>query len=383
MPTKSTRLRIGLALDDSLDKTDGVQQYVLTLGSWLLAQGHEVHYLVGATKRTDLGNIHSLSKNIAVRFNGNRMSVPLPTSKPLLKRAVQDYKLDVLHVQMPYSPFMAGRLIDSIDGSTAVIGTFHIVPNSWLVTLASRALRLLVFKSLNRFNAILSVSAPAQLFASKAFGISSTVVPNVFDYSTYKQAVPFKKFKSVVSILYLGRLVPRKGCMELLKALALIAEDKSIGPFHVTICGKGPLEIELKDYTALNGLTEYVTFEGFVSEQDKPRYYASADISVFPSTGGESFGIVLIEAMASGRAVVLAADNPGYASLMEPRPSLLFKVGDEQDLASKLKEFIANNDERKQAAQWGSHYAQNFDIETVGPQVEAMYVKALRKIRRT
>src|ERR1700760_451276 len=104
-------MKIGLVLDDTLDTPDGVQQYVIQVGTWLTAQGHEVHYLVGATERTDIPHIHSLSRNLKVKFNGNRMSMPLPTSKRTLKRFLHEQQFDVLHVQVPYSPFMAGRLL--------------------------------------------------------------------------------------------------------------------------------------------------------------------------------------------------------------------------------------------------------------------------------
>jgi hypothetical protein len=74
-------MKIGFVLDDTLDSTDGVQQYVLTLGKWFTDQGNDVHYLVGATKRRDIPGVHSLSRNMSVRFNGNRMSMPLPAKK--------------------------------------------------------------------------------------------------------------------------------------------------------------------------------------------------------------------------------------------------------------------------------------------------------------
>jgi phosphatidylinositol alpha-mannosyltransferase len=74
------KLKIGFVLDDGLDKPDGVQQYILSLGEWMAGQGHDVHYLVGETERTDLPNVHSMSRNIWVLGNGNRMSIPLPTT---------------------------------------------------------------------------------------------------------------------------------------------------------------------------------------------------------------------------------------------------------------------------------------------------------------
>ena len=111
-------MKIGLVLDDTLDTPDGVQQYVLQVGAWLTDQGHEVHYLVGQTARTDIPNLHSLSRNLKVRFNGNRMSMPLPASRRKLRAFLQEMQFDVLHVQVPYSPFMAGRLLSVAPAST-------------------------------------------------------------------------------------------------------------------------------------------------------------------------------------------------------------------------------------------------------------------------
>ncbi len=95
------------------------------------------------------------------------------------------------------------------------------------------------------------------------------------------------------------------------------------------------MESKIRSYVKSYNLQSIVTLTGFVSESEKPRYYASADISVFPSSGGESFGIVLLEAMASGKAAVLAGDNPGYRSVMSPRPDLLFDPLDADALAEK------------------------------------------------
>src|ERR1039458_8447904 len=105
-------LKVGFVLDDSLDKTDGVQQYILSLGSWLKQQGHDVHYLVGETVRTDIPNVHSLSRNINARFNSNRMSTPLPASPARIRKLLEDVQFDVLHVQIPYSPFLAQQIIE-------------------------------------------------------------------------------------------------------------------------------------------------------------------------------------------------------------------------------------------------------------------------------
>ena len=116
-----------------------------------------------------------------------------------------------------------------------------------------------------------------------------------------------------------------------------------------------------------------------MKESVKPSYYASADISVFPSTGGESFGIVLLEAMASGRSAVLAGANSGYKTVMSPRPNLLFDPNDVASLAEKLQHFLVNTDQRKTTQAWGAEYAKSFDVNNVGLWLVEIYRQALKK----
>lgn len=381
---KNNKLKIGLVLDDGLDKPDGVQQYILAIGEWMRAQGHDVRYLVGETSRSDIPGTHSLSRNIAVRFNGNRGTIPLPTSKLKLRRFLRAEQFDVLHVQAPYSPFMAQRLILAADARTAVIGTFHVAPNDGLMTLGTRALGLWLRPSLKRIDHMLSVSTAAAEFARQTFKVSSEISPNVIDYQRFHSAHPLPGYNnSKLTILFLGRLVPRKGCQRLLQAVAILAAQPGIPPFRVVICGGGPLRGKLGQYAADNNLTKIVEFVGFVAEVEKPRFYASADIAVFPSSGGESFGIVLLEAMASGKAAVLAGDNPGYRSVLAARSELLFDPKDAAGLAGLLAKYLSDAPARAAASQWGEQYTKSFDVNHVGQQLLQTYEEALRKRRNT
>jgi phosphatidylinositol alpha-mannosyltransferase len=366
-------LKIGLVVDDTLDKPDGVQQYVLAVGAWLSTQGHDVHYLVGESTRADVANVHSLSRNVKVRFNRNRLSIPLPTSRRALRSFLADEQFDVLHVQVPYSPWLAARLITAAGPRTAVIGTFHILPYSRTVKAGSRLLAGWTRSSLRRFDTMLSVSPAAADFARRTFGVESQVLPNVFDYERFHAAKPFDFNKP--TILFLGRLVARKGCQTLLQAVAQLPATLD---FRVLICGSGPLEPKLRAYAKQHHLDQ-VEFVGFVDEADKPGYYASSDISVFPSSGGESFGIVLIEAMASGSAVVLAGDNPGYRSVLGQKPELLFDPHKPAELARKLEHFLSDQKARQTAAAWGEAAAQQYDVQRVGPELLKIYDQALQK----
>ena len=379
---ETKRLTIGFVLDDSLDRPDGVQQYVLTTGEWLRRQGHDVHYLVSTSSRRDLHNLHDMGSNVNVSFNGNRLGTPLPAARRHIRAVLAEKRFDVLHVQMPYSPLLAGRVIKAAASDTAVVGTFHIVPRSTFVALAARLLALWCRRTLRRFDRVMSVSPAAEAFAWQTFGIRSEVVPNPVDLSIFRAAAPFPKPLKTVTILFLGRLVPRKGCQTLLEAIKILAEDASVPPFQLTICGKGPLMEKLKQYVRENGLAQRVAFNGFVAEEEKPRYYASADITVFPSNGGESFGIVLVEAMASGKAAVLAGDNPGYRSVLEHSPGdILFDPNDPEALATRLRALIADPAMREHIAAWQYRHADQYDINRIGVRILKTYASALRERR--
>ncbi len=374
-------MKIGLVLDDTLDTPDGVQQYVLQVGGWLSEQGHEVHYLVGNTTRTDVPNIHSLSKNLQVKFNGNRMSMPLPTPGRLLRQFLDEYQFDVLHVQVPYSPFMAGRLIAAAPRTTAVVGTFHILPNSRLVAVANRLLGILNRRSGKRFDHIMAVSAPAQQFAHRAYGYKADVLPNPIRLAQFRDVT---NDAPGINVVFLGRLVARKGALQLLQAVSYVREHAMyIGPLHVHIGGKGGLLPELERYSKARGLTDVVTFHGFIEEADKASFLAQADIAVYPSTGGESFGIVLLEAMAAARGVVLAGNNPGYASVMQVYPDQLFDPLDTRGFADKLSWYLEHDTGRARAAELQRQYVQHFDVAVVGARLLAIYTQALQSRRNS
>jgi len=368
--------KIGFVLDDSLDKTDGVQQYILTLGQWMRHQGHEVHYLVGHTERDDIPHIHSLSRNIQMHFNQNRMSTPLPASKKAIRELLDREQFDALHVQMPYSPFMAGRVIKAAPKTTKIIGTFHIIPFSWVEKLATRLLGLILWNTLRRFDAIYSVSEPARRFAKRSFGVKSTVLPNVVNASAFHAGRHIRKYDDgKITIVFLGRLVSRKGCMYLLQALESLHQKHLLTNVRVLICGKGQLLPELEAYVHDHHLSTIVHFVGFVSEEDKPHYLATADIAVFPSTGGESFGIVLIEAMAAGSGVVLGGNNIGYASVLHDRPELLIDPIDTAAFAKTLKHFITSRRARQSAKKWQQEHVKQYDVAVVGKILLEHYEK--------
>lgn len=378
-------LRVGLVLDDSLDRPDGVQQYVLTLGTWLSAQGHHVCYLAPSTSRTDLEHLTVLGASIQVKFNGNRLSTPRPARARHLREVIEAEDFDVLNVTMPYSPFMSGRLLARARPTTAVVGTFLILPASRWVELAARGLGLLQRRRLRRFDRVLAVSAPARIFARAAFGLESTIVALPVDVGTFARAVERghrPRPGAPVHLVFLGRLVERKGPSELLAAIgALHARGGTVAPLRLTLAGTGPLADGLRRQADELDITHLVDLPGYVAEEDKAALLASGDIVVLPSVGGESFGISVVEALAAARGAVIVGDNPGYRTVMGDLTDQLVDPSDTEAFASVLERFIDDASLRTEARDRQRALAWRYDIEAVGPLIVAEYREALARRR--
>lgn len=376
-------LTIGLVVDDSLDSTDGVQQHVLTLGRWLSTKGHTVHYLTSTTKRTDLKNIHSLAKNWRLKFNGNRVGIPLPAKNKEIKELIESADFDVLHIHMPYSPFMAGKVINAAKPGTSIVGTFHILPWSALSRIGTRALGMLQSRQLKKFKSIIAVSSPAAQFARESLKVDPVVIGNPVRVLGYEQAHQAEMERlarepqpadAPVRIFFLGRLVERKGISELLVACRRLM-DITDEPFEVVVGGKGPLLDQLLTFTATTGLDQHVNFIGYVSENDKEELLAQSDIVALPSTGGESFGISVVEALAACRGVVVAGDNPGYRSVMEGLEHNIVDAKDTEAFARLLKKYVESPEARTAETVAQMAQARSFDVGVIGRQVMAQYLK--------
>jgi phosphatidylinositol alpha-mannosyltransferase len=370
------RLTIGLLLDDTLDSTDGVQQYVLRLGAWLSARGHEVHYLAGNTTRCDIA-AHSLGRTVPVRFNGNHMHMPLPAKRRAIRQLLREQRFDVLHVQLPCIPLLAVRVLleaRRLDKRPALIGTFHIVAEARLARAGNRVLGAASYANLRRLDRVLAVSAAAQSFAQRYYGLSAKVLPNMVERRRFASARSLLRARAgQQTVMFINRLVPRKGCLTLLQAVSILCAQKDAPNFRVIIGGRGPLEAQLKNYVKAEKLGRRVRFDGFIDEADKPGYLASADLAVYPSRGGESFGVVLLEAMASGRPVVLGGDNAGYRSVLGEYPELLFPPGDPAALAAKIRYFLADKTAKRGALDWQKAYVRQFDVGEVGQRLVDIY----------
>jgi phosphatidyl-myo-inositol alpha-mannosyltransferase len=374
-------MRIGLALETTFDSDAGVQQYFKSLGRYLIRKRHDVRFLV--THGSDKGEFKGRIISLGTVFNPpifNPTSVPFGLYSPMknISGVLRDFKFDVIHCGIPVSPWSLGKLIR--DAECPVVGTFlshsHDPRNRFWMYFASSIL-------MNTRQYIDILTAPNKITAYDASHIvpgNYHIVPLAIDLSAFKGRIkPIKDLRDGrPTILFFGRLDARKGVRYLVEALPIIL--KRIPNARLIIAGDGPMRGELELLAGLNNVKDAVDFAGYIPETEKPRYFASADICAFPATHGESFGIVIVEALASGK-IPIAFANEGYRSVLENLPETLVTVKKKKELARRLIFYLTHKREKKALEQKCLKEAKRFDWNTVGPQMIRLYQKAIHAKR--
>jgi len=375
-------VKIALVIDDALARPDGVQEYVRTIGRAMGERGHEVHVLCSGEAGeppAGISGVRSLTSNVGVTFNGNGLRTPRPASRRRLRELLAAERYDVIHVQTPHSPFFAARVVREarrVQGDAVrIVGTFLILPDGAVSEWGTRALGLSLRRNLRHFDAFAALSGPAAAFAERAFGIDASVVPSPVDVDEIAAQAAAKPWpadaQGRVVIAFLGRLVERKGAVELVEAVAALPPDVR-ERVVVRIGGKGPLLGRLEELVATHGLADIVSLDGFVSQEDKPGFMAAADLAVFPATGGESFGIVLAEAMAAGAGAVLGGDNPGYDWTLD-NPAAVIDPRDTAAFASRLATLVDDAAQRADLHAQQAARVRDFDVSVVVERVLSLY----------
>ena len=372
-------LTIGFVFDDTLDALDGVQQHIITIGTELAQRGHDVHYLVGETHHSPVPQTVSLARNVKVSFNGNRMRIPLPVRKREIRAALAHNNYDILHIQAPYSPLFGGRVLECAPQSTGVVATYHIAPIDRRARYGGRALGLVNAHSHRRVDEVIAVSQVAAQYAQFTSHTHGTIIANPVNVEKFATAAHrATRDAAHPHIVFLGRLVPRKGAQLLLDALDY-GERHGIFPMpglHVTIAGDGPLMDDCVQRAAR--LRTPVQFVGTVDE-GKADLLASADVAVFPAIGGETFGIVLPEAIASGAGVTLAGDNPGYRWTMRGDEDALFSVGPDHArvLAERIERALTDAPWARRLHAREEALLDRYNVQAVTDEVEQVYARAI------
>jgi phosphatidyl-myo-inositol alpha-mannosyltransferase len=362
-------VRVGIVCPYSFDVPGGVQFHVRDLAERLLELGHEVSVLAPADDDTPVpGYVVAAGRAVPVPYNGSVARVTFgPVTAGRVRRWLADGDFDVLHLHEPITPSLSILALWSATGP--IVATFH---TANLRSRAMQAVYPVVRPSLEKISARIAVSEDARRTVVEHLGGDAVVIPNGVFVDRFAAAAPRPKWQSTddaPTLAFLGRIdEPRKGLQVLADALPrLLAARPGL---RVLVAGTGDAD-EARE--RLGDSVRAVELLGSVSEEDKAALLASVDAYVAPHIGGESFGIVLVEAMAAG-APVVASDLGAFRRVLDDGAcGELFPTGDAGALAEALLAVLADPARRAALTAAGARAARRYDWSVVAADVLAVY----------
>lgn len=364
------RLSIGIVCPYGWDTPGGVQNHVRDLAEFLISAGHRVSVLAPAIDESQLPPyVVNAGKPISIPYNGAVARVLFgPIAFARVRQWIQNGEFDVLHLHEPAIPSISLLACWAAEGP--MVGTFHAAAKHQKVIYA---IGPILEPAIEKLSARIAVSEAARLTLTNHLETDAVVIPNGIYAKRYANGVRRDKW-SGNTIGFIGRFEePRKGLQVLLDALPIVA--RFAPDVKVFVAGPGdPREIEKSIDSELRHRFEFL---GKITEVEKADFMSSLAIYVAPNTGGESFGIILAEALAGG-ACVVASDIPAFDSLLGGGEfGALFTSEDSTDLAKTIIDLLRDEPKRKELARKGKNHAQKFDWDVVAEEIFSIYEMAM------
>ncbi len=371
-------MRIGMVCPFSFDTPGGVQGHVRDLAETLIGLGHQVSVLAPAEDEAGMPPYAvSAGRAVALPYNGSVARVSFgPISASRVRRWMANGRFDVLHVHEPMSPSLS--LMACLAARGPVVATFHFATGGRSkALLAAQGVLQLV---LEKITARIAVSALARRAQVEHLGGGAVEIPNGVLVERYAEAVPLPGWPgpqvtgNATTVGFLGRFTePRKGFDILVDALARLAPERR--DLRLLVAGPGEqAELLARVPDPLRGR---VTFLGKVSEQDKARMLRSVEVYCAPNTGGESFGMILTEAMAA-RTPILASDLDAFRRVLDGgRAGALFRTGDAGHLATELAALFSDPTRRAALRDRAGEVVAAYDWPVVAQRVLEVYTSAI------
>jgi phosphatidylinositol alpha-mannosyltransferase len=373
-------LRIGIVTPYGYPLPGGVNEHVRFTYEAMRRLGHDAWVITSAYGRQvpELeGHIIRLGYGFAVPANGSigRVTVSL-RFKQKAQQILRRMDFDVLHFHEPFVPFLSPTFLDASE--TVNVATFHAFggfsPSYWVGSKVTRHLH-------HKLHGRIAVSGAARHFINRYFPGEYEIIPNGVDLDRFADAEPYEHLRDgTLNILFVGRLEERKGLIHLLRAYHRLRKRRVDA--RLLVAGAGPKLREYRRYIGLRGIRD-VDFLGRVSDEQKARYFASADIFCAPATGQESFGIVLLEAMAAG-VPIIASDIHGYKRVVERNvQGILVEPKNPRALAAALYALARDPDLRHELGEAGRRRAPEFSWDRVTDRIVDYYYQTLERVAAT
>lgn len=369
-------MKIGLVCPYDIFRPGGVQECVQALQAGLNKRGHKAIILTPLSKAAKKRE----SENIIFLGGGTEVKSPFHTtaqvsasaSPEMLTAVLNEQNFDILHFHEPWVPMLSRQLLTR--SNSVNVATFHAkLPETIMSRTIERVITPYTKSILKYLDSLTAVSDAAADYVQSLTHKPVSIIPNGIDLSKYQSGAPTND--DYRTILYIGRLERRKGVKYLLKAFAVLNENYPQA--KLIIAGDGSDREKLEAYAKELKLKD-VSFVGYVDEAKKLKLLSEATVFCSPALYGESFGIVLLEAMAAG-VVTVAGNNPGYSSVMQGRGALsLVNPKDTHEFARRLHLLLGDQPLRELWQDWAHEHVQQFDYSSIIDQYEVLYEKALK-----
>jgi phosphatidylinositol alpha-mannosyltransferase len=358
-------MRIGLVSPYPWDVPGGVVAHIADLAEALIERGHEVQVISPVDDEDAVlpSYVTRAGRSVPIPYNGSVSRLLLgPVSQARLRRWLHDGDFDVLHVHSPETFSLSLLAMGNARGP--IVATFHASsPRSRILALLQTPLQVY----LERLSGRIAVSPAARKTIVEHLGGDAVVVPNGVKVARYAGAQPLPGWpKPGGSLGFVGRIdEPRKGLRLLFEAVPILQRD--FPDLEVLVAGPGEVD----------EVPRGVTLLGRISDEDKARALASVDAFVAPNLGGESFGIILLEAMAAGTPIVASDLDPFARVLDDGALGVLTKTGDPHSLAAGCAELLHHPDRREELRAAGSRAVLRYDWSVVSGEVLRVYETAI------
>lgn len=373
-------MHIGLVTQAYYPVLGGVTEHVWHLGKELQRRGHQVTVITGTAKHRDDRGLRVLRHGFQIPMMGYGANVHITWGWKLGRRLQQiedQEKFDIVHIQSPLDPGLP--LIASKAMRTPKVGTHHSFrDNHKFADTVYQLARGVFDDAIKKVGQHIAVSPSAEEIIHRYYPeLPVMIIPNGIDTTQFSPAVePWARKDETLEILFVGRMDPRKGAKFLFSALPFL--EAKLTNYRIVVVGTGWMK---KYYDAQIPLLlrHRVVFKGYASPEDLPRYYRTADIYCSPATGNESFGIVLLEAMACGTPVV-ASDIDGYRWVVNPGvEGLLVPPRSPRHLADAIVELANDPERRLTMGEAGRRRASMYSWSSIIDQLLPVYERLRRQ----
>ena len=376
-------MKIALVSPYDFSHPGGVGRHITALFNNFTSMGHEVKVIAPASKEVnDFGDrFIRIGRPFPIPASDSVIRVPLSLHlAPTIKKTLETEKFDIVHLHEPFMPMLCSATLRF--SNTVNVGTFHAAQGKPGYNWGKPISTWMLSRRARKLHGHIAVSKPAMDYASKFVPDDYEIIPNGVDLKHFTPDVPLiEEFcDGKLNIVFMGRLEFRKGINYLLKAFLEI--KRQMPNTRLIICGPGTRLRERYENWAKDVRLPDVVFTGMVHYNKQPSYYRTADIFCAPATSRESFGLILLEAMATGRPIV-ATNIEGFASVVtDGEEGLLVPPISSRALSDAILTLLNDKEKRLCMGQKGIITASKYDWKDISKRILEYYGKTIEKVRQ-